>query len=131
MTAAAATAALVLETDLTALVWGARIMLVVVSLGLGLVLVGVPVLFSRPVLTELLRARALGDPWAPFAPDGAGRYGPLAQNRHWAVMRAPARRTSAGLAWRWGWWVVSAVVLVGGGLVGLVSFMRLVVAFWI
>lgn len=124
-------AAVALETDLTALVWSARIMLVVVSLCLALVTVGVPGLFARAVITELRRARALGDPWAPFAPDAAGRYGPLADNRHWAVMRAPARRTTVGLAWRWGWWVVSSAVLVGGGLDAYIRFMAVLVTVWI
>lgn len=120
-----------LETDLTLFVWAVRLFLVVVTLGLAAVLVGAPVLFTRPVLTELLRARALGDAWAPFAPDGAGRHGPLAENRHWAVMRAPARRTTAGLVARWGWWVFSGVVLVGGGLIAFAGFVGLVVASWI
>ena len=91
--------------------WGARTFLVVVALLLLAVLAWVFRAFTVTVAQEGLRARREGSWWAPFVPRPDGRYGPLADNRWWSVFRAPERRTTGALAWRWSAWTTTAVVL--------------------
>ncbi|PKW25961.1 hypothetical protein [Phycicoccus duodecadis] len=112
------------------MVWGLRVMLVVVGLGvLGIVLL-VLGLIVRPVVTEAMRANAAGNWWLPFLPQESGRYGPLAQNHWWSAMRARTPGSAAGLAVRWGFWSLMSVLLVVAMGSIVVNLVRLLAKGW-
>ena len=117
-------------SDITTFVWGARVLLVLVGVLLVVVLAGAFWVFPVAVAREAVRARRLGDWWAPFVAGQDGRFGPLAQNRWWSVFRAPEHREPAGLAWRWAAWGLTAVLLGVGLLRGVVLAVSLVVHGW-
>lgn len=110
--------------------WGARAFLVLVALLLVAALAWVFRVFTVTVVQEAVRARRVGNAWAPFEPGAAGDFGPLAGNRWWSVFRAPAHRTSAALAWRWAAWgsTAAVVALASVGAAGQVA--RLVAHGW-
>lgn len=92
-------------------VWMTRIFLIAAFV-VVVALAALPLhLIVRPVITEAVRARALGDWWAPFlrSPDGA--YGPLADNHWWSMFRASEPGSAGALIWRWSFWVVMSVLL--------------------
>lgn len=118
------------DAGVSLFVWLARIFLLVVAVLLVAVLAWLFWLFPLRVAKEALRARRLGDWWAPFTPREDGRYGPLAENRWWSVFRAPERRESSDLAWRWAAWAFVAVALTLGVLRGLQQAVLLVAGGW-
>jgi hypothetical protein len=112
------------------MVWGVRLLLVVVGLGaLGIVLL-VLGLIVRPVLTEAMRANAAGNWWVPFLPTESGRYGPLAENHWWSAMRAETPGSAAGLAVRWGFWSLMSLLLLFAMGSLLVSLVKLLARGW-
>lgn len=117
-------------SDVTAFAWGARAFLLVVVGLLVIAFAWVFWLFPVTVAREAVRARRVGDWWAPFERGQDGRYGPLADNRWWSVFRAPERREPAGLAWRWTAWGLTAVLLALGLVRGVVLAVSLVVHGW-
>lgn len=112
------------------MVWGLRVLLVVVGLGvLGIVLL-VLGLIVRPVVTEAMRANAAGNWWLPFLPEDSGRYGPLAQNHWWSAMRAETPGSGGALAVRWGFWaLMSLLIVVATGSV-VVNLVKLLAKGW-
>jgi hypothetical protein len=119
------------ETDMTGLVWGVRLFLVVVSLALFAMFFFVLWLLVRPVVTEFFRARSAGDLWLPFLPDEQGRYGPLASNRWWSLFRADSRGSSGDLAWRWTAWVLTSVGLLVGSASAVWAWTRALSRAWV
>jgi hypothetical protein len=110
--------------------WGIRLFLVLVTLGIaGIVVLAVGVIV-RPVVREARRSRAAGNWWLPFLPDAAGGYGPLADNHWWSVMRAPRAGSAAGLAIRWGFWVLMSALLSVAMIYLLVGWLRLLGTTW-
>lgn len=119
------------ETDLTGLVWGARLFLIVVSLAIFAMFFFAFWLLVRPVVTEFVRARAAGDLWLPFLPDEQGNYGPLASNRWWSLFRASSRGSSGDLAWRWGLWTLTSLGLTLGIVAALWAWGRGLARVWV
>lgn len=114
----------------TWMVWGLRVGLLVVTLGAAGVAALVLTVIVRPVVAEARRARAAGDWWLPFLPDGAGGWGPLVDNHWWSGMRARERGGASGLVVRWGFWVLMSVLLVAAMGSLTVSAVRLLVHSW-
>ena len=110
--------------------WGIRIFLVVG----GLLLLGIVALvlwfIVRPVVREAQRARAAGNWWLPFLPQEDGRWGPLADNHWWSAFRAETPGSSAGLAVRWGFWAVMALLLTVATVMIVVNGARLIASGW-
>ncbi|QIM20356.1 hypothetical protein G7075_03035 [Phycicoccus sp. HDW14] len=112
------------------MVWGVRLVLVLVGLGvLGIVVLVLGVIV-RPVVTEALRANAAGDWWLPFLPRTDGRYGPLAENHWWSAMRAETPGSTGGLAVRWGFWTLMSLLLVFAAGSILVNLVKLLAKGW-
>ncbi|MGG5258429.1 hypothetical protein [Phycicoccus avicenniae] len=99
------------QTMLRVALW---VFLVVVFLVAAGLLVGCWWVIVRPVVTEAVRARRAGDWWLPWLPREDGGWGPLTANHWWSAMRAEQRGSTAGLAVRWGFWVLEAVGLTFG-----------------
>ncbi len=112
------------------MVWGVRLLLVAVGLGVVGILVLVLVLIVRPVVTEAVRANAAGSWWLPFLPDGSGSYGPLAANHWWSAMRAERPGSGVALGVRWGFWTLVSLLLVFAAASTVVSLVRLLARGW-
>lgn len=119
------------ETDMTGLVWGVRLFLVVVSVALFAMFFFVLWLLVKPVVSEFFRARSAGDMWLPFVPNERGGYGPLASNRWWSVFRSESRGSSGELAWRWTAWVLTSVGLTVGSAAALWAWTRALARTWV
>lgn len=118
------------DSGITLFVWLARLFLLAVAVVLVGALLWLAWVFPVAVAREALRARRLGDWWAPFRPREDGRYGPLAQNRWWAFFRAPRQHEPNGLAWRWAAWAFIGVTVGVGVLRGWQQAVLLVVDGW-
>ena len=119
-----------MDGELGLLLWAVRAMLVVVTLVLLVMFAVVWRVLVIPVVSEAQRARTEGNGWAPFLRDARGQWGPLASNRWWATFRADEPGTSGALAWRWGWWAFTAVVVAGATLYCLWLWARMLVSGW-
>lgn len=116
--------------DLTLLLWAMRACLVVVNLLLAAVLLGAWWAIAGRAFAEFWRAWRADDLWRPFLRDERGEWGPLASNRWWSAHRATERGSGTALAWRWGFWMVSAIILTVGVLRGLWCVGQLLVLGW-
>lgn len=116
--------------DLTLLLWATRAFAVVVSLLVVALFVGCWWVIAGRAFAEFRRGWRANDLWLPFLPNERGEWGPLVSNRWWSAARAPERGTSAGLAWRWGFWMFAAVALTVGTIRGLWDVGQLVVLGW-
>ncbi|PRY61299.1 hypothetical protein BCF74_10647 [Knoellia remsis] len=92
------------------LIWGLRVLLVILGSVLFGVFLGSWWLIARPVFTEALRAKAAQNWWLPFLPRADGSWGPLTSNRWWAVFRAQQPTTRRALVVRWAFWAYVALV---------------------
>ena len=110
--------------------WAIRLFLVLVTLGIvGIAVLAIGVIV-RPVASEALRSRSAGNWWLPFLPDAAGGYGPLADNHWWSAMRSDTEGSTAGLAIRWGFWVLMSALLTFSMAYLLVGWARLLSRSW-
>lgn len=120
-----------MDADLAPLVWGLRLVLVLVLVAvLGLVWFiwrGT----VRLVLVEVRRARQAGDWWLPWLPQADGTWGPLTDNHWWAAFRARERGGSGALAARWGFWGGIAVVVALGAVAAVVAAVAGLVVVWV
>jgi hypothetical protein len=108
------------NTDVRLLLWGAWAFAAVMALAVLAVLVWVWRGFALPVFVEAAQARRTGDWWRPFLPREVGSWGPLCDNRYWSAMRAEQPDGASGLAVRWGFWGLVALVHTAVPLYGLV-----------
>jgi hypothetical protein len=108
-----------MDSDLGLLVWATRGFMLLVSLAVVAVVAFTWLVLVVPVGVEVRRAVSTGDWWYAFLPREHG-WGPLADNRWWALFRAERRGAATGLAWRWGFWVTEAVVVAGATTFALV-----------
>lgn len=119
-----------MDDDLTPLVWGVRLVLLVVSLGVLAVLASAWWVVVVPVAREARRASAAGDWWLPWLRRPDGTWGPLVDNRWWAAFRADEPGGGGALAVRWGFWCVQATLLAAGTLAAAVGLVALVATAW-
>ncbi len=100
--------------DLTLLLWATRAFVVLMTLLVVALFVGCWWVIAGRAFAEFRRGWRANDLWLPFLPNERGEWGPLVSIRWWSAARAPERGTTSALAWRWGFWMFSAVGTDGG-----------------